>query len=124
MRSPIIAGMISLFPLLGLGTPSYALDGNTLFPACVSLLSKAEIVGEYLKIPADFKAHECWAFFEAIDGMIGFLEADGKTRVLGICPPNGVTKTQMMRVFTVWAAKHPERMHEDAAFSSVSSLQE
>jgi hypothetical protein len=69
MRSPIIAGMISVSPILGLGTPSKALDGNTLFPSCVSLLGTAEILGHNVKLPLGFKSGQCWGFFEAIVGM-------------------------------------------------------
>jgi Rap1a immunity proteins len=56
----------------------------------------------------------CWFYLAAIQDLTPMVDKAGK-RVLGICPPENVRLTQLIRVFVAYSQRTPGRLHEPAS---------
>ena len=78
--------------------------------------------GGQLSLPLKGDVYTCFGFMNAIQDLSVLLNSD-TTRLLGSCPPPSSRVSQLIRVFTNYARKHPETLHEKAGDVAVLALQ-
>jgi len=87
--------------------------GNDLLPACTAALD--EVDGRSISADQMLAGRACGYYVAGfLDGWgFGQVAAQG-TKETAICPPEGFTSVQAIRIFTKWMREHPEKLNEGA----------
>lgn len=86
-----------------------AVSANELLQACEALERAMTITGNNFSFPRTEPNYECWYFMSAVQQYSTFVNPTG--RVLGACPAETTTLTQLIRVFTNYASSNPEELN-------------
>ena len=98
--------------------PAY-LSAEEMLSACRDLPA-ARVTDGGTSIPQNFDSGMCWGAFGVLQTVIGIVHVDERdktySRVLGVCVPSGVTRTQLIAIFVDYAKRNPQRYHEEFFF--------
>lgn len=75
-------------------------------------LAEAEVRGDTVTLPQDFRSGTCWGAFAALQSLIARAYPDGQP-IFRVCAPPRSTRTQLLAVFVEFARRNPQRLHED-----------
>ena len=64
----------------------------------------------------------CWGAFEVIQELSRWVQADGKTRVVGVCSPPESDRLEMVHIFLHYMIEHPEKEHLEFPDVAIASL--
>jgi Rap1a immunity proteins len=129
MRRPVLTA-IALQAAMLIGTSeASAMTGEELLQSCQVVLQGARTVKpDYTWVPD--AGTTCWSYFAAVRDMSLLVDRRQcsalpcKNPVLGICPPEGSSLLQYVRIFVATVQKYPEMLHNDAAGIALYALRQ
>ena len=65
---------------------------------------------------------DCWHFFVAFRELADLIDADTRRPILGLCIPNSVPTSQVIRVFVSYAEEHPEILQTLPAIAALQAV--
>ncbi|MFC5593821.1 Rap1a/Tai family immunity protein [Lysobacter niastensis] len=86
-------------------------DGRELRSSCMEAVDSVD-----RGTPLTFRGGVCAGYLHGLRDML-----DSQA---GVCVPTAATAEQLIRVYVLWADRHPERLHEDEMDVAVASLKE
>src|SRR5258708_3585054 len=109
--------LISLLLLIAGCVPARCYESaNELLSDCERFLRAVGLAGHSFSIQNDDpQSWACWGYIRAFQGLSATVFEGEKLSITHACPPEEGTMDQMVRVFVVFARKHPESLHKRAA---------
>jgi hypothetical protein len=82
---------------------------------------RANVGDGKINLPTDFRTGECWGAFLSFQSAIhyaGNINVDGSKSkfyrmLFGVCAPPNATTPQLIKIFLVYADRHPEQLNKD-----------
>jgi Rap1a immunity proteins len=107
--------------------PAHSLESaDELLSSCERFLQVARITEASVTITGDdVQAHQCWAYlnaFQQLSAIRNASEMPTKRTITRACPPEESELVQLIRVFVAYAQKHPEDLHQRAAYVTLDAL--
>jgi hypothetical protein len=97
-------------------TPALGESGTALLQACEALEREARISGDRITVPARGDIQRCWGYMSAVQDF-SIIVTDEKRGIplLNSFPGPETTLIQLIRVFTEYARRHPQNLHNKAS---------
>ena len=88
-------------------------------------LIQAKIIGDQVAVPQDFDSGVCWGSFKTIETVIHvWSPVPQNGPMFGVCTPDGTTVSQTIKIFSDYAARHPEKLNQNYFFVAIAALKE
>jgi len=101
---------------------AHARSGYEMLQACESAEHVMRKVGDNVLLLNTPDVNKCWGFMEAVEQYSTLADQTGRT-FLNSCPPlTGINTTQVLRIFTTYARKHPEELSVIAAAVAYNAM--
>jgi hypothetical protein len=122
MIGPAFTVVVATLSMALLFTSSSASGDTTaeMLSAC-KRMAEAEVQGDMVAIPQDFRSGVCWGAFITLQDLIVKAHPGGQP-IFRVCAPPASTRTQLIAVFVDYAKRNPRRLHEDFFEVSLDSL--
>ena len=98
---------------------AHATPAQELVQSCRIALKSLSGSGSNVSIAA--AGVECWNYMEAVQDMIVLADESGR-HLLGVCAPEDGKIDDLLRVFTRYAAAHPQELGERASVVILEAL--
>jgi Rap1a immunity proteins len=125
--------MLATVMLVGLSARASALTGNELLAECEQLEKAWVIQGKDVQIRRgmnEIDMGKCWGYLNAYFDLAYMTLVDPENPtgppkpLLHVCPPNGVSFVQFIRMFLQRARNNPAQLHTSAFFLIQNMLSE
>lgn len=104
-----------VFALCFFTFPAYSQTAEEMASNCAKL-PEAEISNGQVSVPGDFKSGLCWGAFSAFQIATHYADGAGTSQfkpLFKICYPDGVTTSQLIKIFLAFVERHPEQYHKE-----------
>jgi hypothetical protein len=113
------------FALLGIllilyVSPCHAKTAAEMLSGCRQV-AQAPIQNGQISIPATLPVGKCWGAFTLIDELATWVLPSG-VRLLGSCPPDNSTRSQLVAVFVEYVDRNPQRRNDLFGETVVAAL--
>ena len=106
-----------------LSSPAKAEDSTQELLSACRPIAEADVTGDYVRFPQTYNTGYCWGVFTGIQKIIVHVDKR-KEKIYGVCAPPESTLSQLIAVFTAYAKKNPQRLHEDYFKVALDSLRD
>lgn len=115
---------ILIFFIFTFSSSVWAISTQEMLSLCKPIVN-GDTTADGVYFPKNFSTGECWGAFTTFQAAMAVLDGPNSTRTMfGVCAPKESTLTQMISIFSSYADKHPERLHENFFFVAQNSLRE
>jgi hypothetical protein len=87
---------------------------------CTEMLAKATPSGTQaqprIDVPTTYAGGICWGYADAMFTAFAFQTGDGAA-MLGVCKPQGFRRSDLVRLFLDYVARHPDAKEHQPAFA-------
>lgn len=103
--------LLAFAVLLLLRLPAESVENfSDLLSKCEQLVRTANLSGNQITFNNDTGSHACWAYFGAVQNLIG-VRFDDKP-ALYVCAPTTGTRYELIRVFVSFAQQNPSKLSQ------------
>ncbi len=112
---------LALVMVFALGYGCHAETTEEMVSSCRAI-STAKVTGDQVELPQDFDSGVCWGAFGLLRDVVTIADPSTDKPFLNVCVPAGSTRTQLIRVFFVYATAHPEKYQDDYFLVALAAL--
>jgi hypothetical protein len=89
-------------------------------------VAEARIAESGVALPQNFRSGVCWGSFGTLLTAITVVPKSfpKDPPVLGVCAPEEITQSQVVKIFMAYTTRHPEELHKDYFFVALAALRE
>jgi len=120
MLAPLLAGLLFCMAPFARAQSAEEMASN-----CKGV-AEARIVESGVVLPQNFPSGVCWGSFGALQTATTVVPKSfpKDPPVLGVCGPEDTTRSQLVKIFMAYTARHPEELHKDYFFVALAALRE
>lgn len=89
-------------------------------------VAEARIVENGVALPQNFRSGVCWGSFGTLLTAITVVPKSfpKDPPLLGVCAPEEITQSQVVKIFMSYTTRHPEELNKDYFFVALAALRE